>query len=290
MRLIFFLHVTCTVALCQELTGKEPDRVLSKHAKKAIKLNNEAYRLYQNKAYERAYAKAIRALAFYPKDTILLRNVGIYYGPAAGKDNASIDFINNYKALGGGHTDADIQLYNLYMRNNKFEAALKVASELVAKYPNQSGYLNMQYNVYVKTNRLSEARRVMQKKVDLNSRDKESRYFLALVCNQMSDTAATKLWMESAVRIDPDYFEANLVLAKICYIQALAIQDKLKATSDRLKFAMLRRRLLEHLKESAFYWESCSKLRSSDPTLKEGLSVTYEWLSNYDPKYKDRAR
>src|ERR1051326_6467412 len=103
----------------------------------------------------------------------------------------------------------------------------------------------------------------MQKRVDANQRDKEARYILGLICNQMNDTLSAKLWMTAATRIDSEYYDANLVLAKICYLQALATQAKAKGIEDRLKLAMLISRLLEFLKESAFYWETCAKLKPS---------------------------
>ncbi len=171
--------------------------------------------------------------------------------------------------------------------------ALKVAQELCAKYPNNMDYLNLEYNIYTQTNQLAEAKRLMEKRASADPKDKESRYFLGLICNEMKDIDGAKHWMLEAVKADPDYFDANLVLAKLTYTDAQKLRDQRNAITgqkdaDLKKRQELYKEIPVKLKESVVYWEKCAVINSSDADGLYGLLSVYSDISLYDETYNSK--
>jgi tetratricopeptide (TPR) repeat protein len=257
----------------------------------AQKYLDRAYDLYKKKEYKQAYGDVQKILFFVPNDTAQLMNAGVYFAPQAGEDEKAMEHIAKYMAAGGKNTDAFIQLYQLYLKKKDMESALKVAKELTAKYPANLDYLNMEYNIYAQTSRLPEAKTLMQKRASGDPNDKESRYFLGLISNEMKDKAETMKWMQEAVKIDPGYYEANLVIAKMVYAEAQAMRNERNAITgnkpaDLAKRQELFQKIPVKLKESEPYWQKCIEARPKEEEALYGLFSLYSDISGYDEKYE----
>src|SRR5258706_10708144 len=143
------------------------------------------------------------------------------------------------------------------------------------------------------TNSLPEAKATMERRASSDPKDKESRYFLGLICNDMKDTEGAKRWMGEAVKIDPDYFEANLVLGKLSYADAQKLRNDRNAITgskeaDLKKRQDLFRQIPVKLKESATYWEKCATVNPSDADGLYGLLSIYSDISLYDESYNPK--
>ena len=269
------------------------------------------YATYQKKDYKGAFVDIEKVVFFVPNDTTQLMNAGVYFGPAAEENDKALDYISRYKVKGGKNPDASLQQYSIYTKraeaakkigkekDKKYDPlldsvymkytnqALKVAQELSAKYPNNMDFLNLEYNIYTQTNRLPEAKRLMEKRANADPKDKESRYFLGLICNELKDTEAAKHWMGEAIKVDPDYFDANLVLAKLTYAEAQKLRNERNAITgqkdaDLKKRQELFKQIPGKLKDSAVYWEKCVAVNSSDADGLYGLLSVYSDLSLYE--------
>ena len=279
---------------------------------------DKGYKIYQAKEYKKAFVEIEKVVYFLPKDTTQLLNAGVYFGPAAEENEKAISYIKQYRAAGGANPDAFIQLYSLYIKKADVERvkykgkgqdeflkdtayvknvnlALNVAKELTAKYPSNIDYLNLEYNIYTQTNRLPEAKALMEKKANADAKDKESRYFLGLICNELKDPEGAKSWMIEATKIDPDYFEANLVLAKLSYGDAQKVKDQRNAINGSREADLKKRQELyllipKKLKESLPYWEKCATLNSSDQDAMYGLLNVYSDLTTYDETFEAKIK
>jgi len=257
----------------------------------AQKYLDRAYTLYKDKNYKGAFADVEKILFFVPNDTSQLMNAGVYFAPQAGEDDKAMDLINKYFAAGGKNPEAYIQAYQLNLKKKNMDGALKVAKELTAKYPNSLDYLNMEYNIYAQTNRLPEAKAVMQRRATSDPNDKESRYFLGLISNEMKDKAETMKWMQEAIKIDPGYFEANLVIAKVIYAEAQTMRNERNAITgnkpaDLAKRQELFQKIPVKLKESEPFWKKCLETKPNDEETLYGLFSLYSDISGYDEKYE----
>jgi tetratricopeptide (TPR) repeat protein len=275
------------------------------------------YKIYQAKDFKKAFVDIEKVVFFVPKDTTQLMNAGVYFAPAAGEDDKSIGYIRRYQVAGGKNPDAFVQLYSIYTKradaskkagkekDKKYDAlldsvymnntnkALGVAKELTAKYPSNMDFLNLEYNIYTSTNRLPEAKALMEKRATADPNDKESRYFLGLICNELKDIDCAKHWMIEAVKVDPDYFDANLVLAKLTYADAQKLRNDRNAITgskdaDLKKRQELFKQIPIKLKESIVYWEKCAVINSSDADGLYGLLSIYSDISLYDETYEPK--
>jgi tetratricopeptide (TPR) repeat protein len=280
----------------------------------AQKYLERGYAIYQKKDYKAAFGDIEKVLFFVPTDTAQLMNAGVYFAPAAEEIEKAIGFIKRYQAAGGQNPDAVVQLYSIYTKKadqarakykeNKdpkaylsdttylknINAALGTAKELTSKYPNNLDYLNLEYNIYTSTNRLPEAKALMEKRAKADPNNKESRYLLGLISFEMKDFDGAKSWMNEAIKIDPDYFEANLVLAKLSYTDAQKLRNERNAITgskdaDLKKRQELFRQIPGKLKESAVYWEKCATINPSDADALYGLLSIYNDISLYDETY-----
>jgi tetratricopeptide (TPR) repeat protein len=256
-----------------------------------------------------------KVVFFVPDDTTQLLNAGVYFGPQAGEDDKSIAYINKYLANGGKNTDASLQLYSIYMKraaavkakykDNKeqgahmkdpeysknIDEALKVAKDMSAKYPNNLDFLNMEYNIYAQNNRLPEAKALMQKRAAADPTDKESRFFLGLISNELKEPAETMKWMQEALKIDPDYYDANLVVAKILYGDAQKMRQERNAITgtkpaDLAKRQEIFQKIPVKLKESELYWKKCVDAKPNEEEALYGIYSLYNDISTYDEKYE----
>ncbi|MBS1508448.1 MAG: hypothetical protein JSS79_17550 [Bacteroidetes bacterium] len=276
------------------------------------------YKIYQAKDYKKAFVDIERVLFFVPTDTTQLLNAGVYFGPAADETEKSIAYIKKYQAAGGKNVDAFIQLYALYAKKADAERAkykgkgrdeylkdtayvrninlaLGVAKQLTEKYPTNMDYLNMEYNIYTQTNRLPEAKALMEKKANADANDKESRYFLGLIDNELKDYEGAKKWMQEALKIDADYFDANMVLAKLTYADAQKVKDQRNAINGSKDADLKKRQELyllipKKLKESLPYWEKCAAINSADQDAMYGLLNVYSDLTTYDETYEAKIK
>jgi hypothetical protein len=283
----------------------------------AQKYLERGYKTYQAKDYKNAFVDIEKVVYFVPNDTAQLMNAGVYFAPSADENDKALAYIKRYKANGGKNPDASVQQYSIYTKradaakkagkekDKKYDPlqdpvymestneALKVAQELSAKYPTNMDFLNLEYNIYTQTNRLAEAKVLMEKRANADSKDRESRYFLGLICNEMKDIDGAKHWMSEAVKVDPDYFDANLVLGKLTYADAQKLRNDRNAItgqkdSDLKKRQELFKQIPVKLKESAVYWEKCVAINSSDSDGLYGLLSIYNDISLYDESYNPK--
>jgi len=171
--------------------------------------------------------------------------------------------------------------------------ALKVAQEMTVKNPNNKDFLNLEYNIYTSTNQLPKAKAVMERRASADPADKESRYFLGLICNELKDIEGARHWMNEAIKIDPDSFDANLVLGKLSYAEAQKLRNDRNAITgskdaDLKKRQELFKQIPVKLKESAVYWEKCAVINPSDADGLYGLLSIYNDISLYDESYNPK--
>jgi tetratricopeptide (TPR) repeat protein len=283
----------------------------------AQKYLERGYAIYQKKDYKSAFVDIEKVVFFLPNDTTQLMNAGVYFAPAADENDKALNYIKRYKEKGGKSPDASLQQYSIYIKradiakkegkekDKKYDplldtaymrhtnAALKVAQELSAKYPSNMDYLNLEYNIYTQTNRLSEAKVLMEKRANADPKDRESRYFLGLICNELKDIDGAKHWMAEAVKVDPDYFDANLVLGKLTYADAQKLRDQRNAINGQKEADLKKRQELFKqipikLKESAVYWEKCVAVNNADADGLYGLLSIYNDISLYDESYEPK--
>jgi len=247
----------------------------------AQKYFDNAVKLYQEvKDYKKAFEYTERTLYFIPNDTSIMMNAGVFFGPSAEEWDKSINYINEYHKRGGKNPDSYIMLFSIYRDKKKDnDTALKVAQDMVKNFPNNPEFPKYELDMYVKMNRLPEAKEIMMKEAKANPNDKEARYFLGVISFELKDNAEALKWYEEAIKLDPKYFEPQIAVAEIFYLDAKAEKDKMNqlgnSKDDLKKKIDIDKVYQEKLKIALPYWEKCEKINPDDPKLLDVLYLIY---------------
>ncbi len=245
---------------------------------------NTAVKAYQDdKDYKKAFEYTERTLYFIPNDTSILMNAGVFFGPSAEEYDKSIEYIKKYQEKGGTSPDAIIMLFSIYRDKKKDnDLALKYAKEMVAKYPNNPEYPKYELDMYIKMNRLPEAKAVMERQASADPNDKESRYYLGVISNELKDPIEARKWYEESIKIDAKYFEPQLGLAEVIYFEAKTVKDQMNqlgnSKEDFQKKVALDKTYQEKLKVALPYWEKCEKLSPDEGKVLDVLYMIYSDL------------
>ncbi len=236
---------------------------------------------YQDeKDYKKALDYVERCLYFLPEDTSILMNAGVFFAPSADEYDKAIDYIRKYQAKGGSSADAYIQLFSIYRDKKKdLETSLLVAKEAMAKYPNNTEFPKFELDIYIKLNRLPEARAIMEKQAKDDPTDKESRYYCGVISLELNDPTQARKWFDEAVAIDPKYFDARVAIAELVYTDAKKVKTEMNnlgnSKDDFKKKVELDKVYQDKLRVSLPYWEGCEKLSPDDPKVLDNLYLMY---------------
>ncbi len=258
----------------------------SKLAQAYLNVSMKAYT--EDKDYKKAFDYMERVVYFLPKDTIMLLNAGVYFAPSAEEYEKALDYIDKYHAAGGTNPDSYIQKLSIYLNKKKdLDKALAITQDLMKRYPANTEYPKYELDIYIKMNRLPEAKAAMEKSAMANPKDIESRYYLGVISNEMKDPMEAKKWFNEALKLNPDHYESTASLADMSYKDVRKVREERNEISgtkdaDLKKRAELFKLIEVKLKESVPYWEKCEALKPNEETVLYGLLSVYGDLANYD--------
>lgn len=247
--------------------------------------NKAVYQYQEKKDYKKAFEHMEQTLYFLPNDTSILLNAGVYFGPSADEMEKSLEYIRQYQAKGGKNKDSYIQKYSIYrdkLKDN--EAALTTAREAMAVYPNDPEFPKLELDMFIKMNRLPEAKTAMEKQANANPEEKESRYYLGVISQELKQLDEAKKWYLEAIKLDSKYFDAQVALADLIYQEAKDVKsqmNQLGITKEDMKKRMdLDKTYVEKLKAALPNWELCEKLSPDEPRVLDTLLNIYSDLDN----------
>ena len=111
-------------------------------------------------------------------------------------------------------------------------------------------------------------------------------FYLGYANSQMNNNDVAKKNYEDALKIDPQYFEAQLYLSKLVYAEALAIKKEMGqlgiTAEDKKKKLSLDKVLVEKLKATLPYWEKAEKIKPDDQEVLDTLYTIYGDLDMQD--------
>jgi tetratricopeptide (TPR) repeat protein len=247
---------------------------------------NHGAKKYQEEDFEGAVASFDKAVTINPNDTLAL-----FYGAFAAQQGENFDkaesYFKEYIAKGGTSPDAYFSLINLYNgpKPNK-EKALEMARAGKAKFPTNPDFPKIEIGVLIDLNRIDEAKAGLEKAIAKEPSNKILHFYLGYANSQMNSIDAAKKNYEEALKIDPNYFEAQLYLAKLMYADAMAIKKQMGqlgiTAEDKKKRFELDKVLVERLKIALPYYEKAEKLNGNDQEVLDGLYSIYSDLDMQD--------
>ena len=235
------------------------------------------------KDYKEAFKQMARTLYFVPEDTSVLMNAGLFFAPAAEENEKAIEYLRKYIQLGGTSSDAYVMIFSIYRDNIKDnDKALAVIKEAISAHPTNSEFPKFELDMYIRMDRLQEAREAMERQAVNDPTDKETRYFLGVINQQLEDNITARKWYDEAVNLDPKYFEPRLAIAELVYLEAKKIKHQMNqlgiTAEDKKKKFELDNVLVENLKKALPYWEAAEKLSPDNEKVLDNLYSIYSDL------------
>lgn len=240
--------------------------------------------------YKTAFAEMEKAVALLPNDTSQLMNAGVYMGPQAEEYQKSLQYIDKYLKAGGKSSDAYIQQYSIYRdKLQEPDKALQVAQEMVKKFPKNKEFPRYELDMYLKMKKFPEALAMMSKQAAADPKDKESRYYAGLVCEEMKDTEGALKWYKEAVKVDPDYYDPNANIAQAKYNEARTLKEQRNnitgnSAADLKKRADIYQEVKVKLEEALASYKKLEALKPNEDAILYGLLSIYGDLGVYDDK------
>jgi tetratricopeptide (TPR) repeat protein len=247
--------------------------------------NKAVYEYQDNSDYKKAFERIEQTLYFLPNDTSILLNAGVFFAPSADEDEKALAYIQQYHALGGRNKDSFIQQFAIYSTKQKnYEAALAVARKAMELYPTDTDFPKYELDMFIKMNRLPEAKVAMEKQANADPSDKLSRYYLGVISQELKQMDEALRWYNEAIKLDPKYFDAQIALADLVYLDARVVKaqmNQLGITKEDMKKKLeLDKLYLEKLRAALPYWENCEKLSPDEPRVLDTLLNIYYDLDN----------
>ncbi len=188
--------------------------------------------------------------------------------------------MKQYIEKGGKSPDAFIMMFGIYRDKMKdMDGALKVAQDAMKRFPNNTEFPKYELDVYIKTNRLPEAKVAMEKQALADPSDKESRYYLGVICYELKQYGESRKWYDEALKIDPKYFDAHLAVAELVYLDAKQVKQQMNqlgiTKEDQKKRLDLDKVYVDKLKIALPYFENCEKMSPDEPKVLDNLLAIY---------------
>lgn len=258
---------------------------------------NKGASLYQEEDLENSLKAFEKAQAIVPDDTLAYFYAGFVANGLENYDKAIAAF-QKYIDLGGKSVDAYLSIININSgpKENK-EEALRVVRLARPKFPSNPDLPKVEIGLLIDLKRIDEAKSGLEAAIKKEPNNKILHFYLGYANASLNNFPEAKKNYEDALKIDPQYFDAQLYLAKLVYADAAAIKKQMSnlgiSAEDKKKRFELDKQLVEKLKVALPYWEKAEKINPSDQEVLDTLYSIYtdldmqDQLKRVDKRYKE---
>jgi tetratricopeptide (TPR) repeat protein len=258
---------------------------------------NKGAAQYQEEDLEGALKNFEKVQEIVPGDTTAYFYSGFVANGLENYDKALSNF-QKYNELGGKSSDAYSIMININSgpKENK-EEALKLVREAKTKFPANQDFPKVEIGLLIDLKRIDEAKKGLEAAIASEPGNKILHFYLGYANSSLNNTEGAKKNYEDALKIDPQYFEAQLYLAKLMYTEAATIKKEMSnlgiSAADKKKKLDLDKILVEKLKLALPYWEKAEKIKPDDQEVLDVLYAIYtdldvqEQLKRIDKRYKE---
>jgi tetratricopeptide (TPR) repeat protein len=258
---------------------------------------NKGAAQYQEEDLEGALKNFEKVQEIVPGDTTAYFYSGFVANGLENYDKALASF-QKYNELGGKSSDAYSIMININSgpKENK-EEALKIVREAKTKFPANQDFPKVEIGLLIDLKRIDEAKKGLEAAIAKEPGNKILHFYLGYANASLNDMVTAKKNYEDALKIDPQYFEAQLYLAKLMYTDAANIKKEMSnlgiSAADKKKKLDLDKTLVEKLKAALPYWEKAEKVKPDDQEVLDVLYAIYtdldmqEQIKRVDKRYKE---
>ena len=245
---------------------------------------NLGAKAYQEERLEDAVAAFEKTQLIYPTDTTAYFYVG-YITNALEQHEKSITNFKKYIELGGKSPDPYIIMYNTYggPLENK-EQALEVVKEARQKFPDNSDFAKFEIALLIDLDRVDDAKAGLAEALTKEPDNKMLHFYMGYLNSRQENWDEAKKNLEAALKLDPNYFDAQYYLAQVYLIEANKVKEQMNklglSAADKKKQQELDKVLVEKYKIALPYWEKAEQLKGDDIDVLDRLSAIYYYLGD----------
>jgi tetratricopeptide (TPR) repeat protein len=188
---------------------------------------NKGADAYQEEDLDAAMVSFEKAQKVRPTDTLAYFYAGFVSHALENYDKAITSF-EKYIENGGKDKDAYLSIINIYstVKENK-EEALKWVRKARPLYPTDPDLPKVEIGLLIDLKRIDEAKTGLEAAIKKEPDNKLLYFYLGYANSALDDFAGARKNYEEALRIDPNYFDAQFYLAKIMYKDAADIKAQM---------------------------------------------------------------
>jgi tetratricopeptide (TPR) repeat protein len=245
---------------------------------------NRGAAAYQEDDFAGALRSFEKSQQLSPGDTTGYFYAGLVANQAENWDKA-VDNMNNYYEKGGKTVDGYYVMINVYNTAKEDKnKALEIVRTARTKFPNNPELPKYEIQILIELDKVDEAKTGLEKALEKEANNKVLHYFLGYTNYKLEKYADAKTNFENALKIDSQYFDAQLMLAKLYYIEADKVKKEMSSLgiseADKKKKFDLDKIYMEKLKAALPVWEKAEKLNPSDTEVLDALYIMYTDLDN----------
>lgn len=247
---------------------------------------NKGVGVYQEEDYSSSMVYFEKSEKLMPDDTTAYYFGGIVAQNLEDWDKAIFN-LNTFLAKGGKSSDAYSWLINIY-NNHKQDKnkALELTREAKSKFPEKTEFSRLEIGLLIDLDKIDEAKVGLEKAVQEEPDNKILHFFLGYTYMKLNTFDQAKASFETSLKLDPQYFEAQLYLAKVVSEDAKKIKREMNnlgiSAADKKRRFELDGVYVEKLKAALPYWEKAEKLNPSDQEVLDELFGIYSDLDMQD--------
>jgi len=255
---------------------------------------NKGANFYQEEDYKGAIENFEKVQQILPNDTTAFFYSGFAANQSEEYDKA-LEHFAKYIEKGGKSSDAYSLMINIYSgpKEDK-EKALSVVREAKAKFPKNADFPKVEIGLLIDLKRIDEAKSGLEAAIQKEPNNKVLHFYLGYTNASLNKLDDAKKNYEDALKIDPQYFEAQLYLAKLMYNDAAVIKKEMAnlgiSAADKKKKLEMDKVLVDKLKVALPYWEKAEKLNPSDQEVLDVLYAIYADLDMQDQMKRIQSR
>lgn len=240
---------------------------------------NEGANLYQQDDLEGALANFDKTSRVLPDDTTAYFYAAIVANSLE-KYDLSMERFRTYIDKGGTSPDAYSMMLNMLNGplDNK-EKALEVVREAKQKFPEHPDFGKVEIGTLIELGKIDEAKSGLEEAIKKEPNNRILHFYLGYVNSSLGNSEAAIKSYQEALRVDPNYFDAQLLIAKEMYKPAESIKKEMAnlgiSPADRKKKLELDNVLVEKLKMALPYWEKAEKMNPTEQEVLDALSSIY---------------
>jgi tetratricopeptide (TPR) repeat protein len=247
---------------------------------------NKGANAFQEEDFDAAVAGFKKTQSIIPDDTTAYFYGGYAYFQKE-EYQPAIDQFKTYLDKGGKSPDAYSLIINTYSGplENK-EEALKWSQSAKTKFPTDGNFPKVEIGLLIDLNKIDDAKGGLESAVAKEPGNKILHFYLGYVNSKLEKWEDSKANYLQALKIDPEYFDAQYYLAQIYLIAAEKVKKEMNnlgiSKEDQKRKLQLDNELVEKYKIALPYWEKANNMKIEDSNSRievlDKLSTMYYYL------------